>query len=100
MILKNKRRRCFAAGKDCRRRTSTNIAEKGINVIEGLTKRQNKEAEQSNTEPKVDGGKLTKKNNFRYCLKRLDNICFNFFFIVLLFQLIIYGIVINNRRLP
>jgi hypothetical protein len=62
--LKNKRRRCFAAGKDCRRRTIANIAENGINVIEGLTKGQNKEAEQSNTEPKVDGGKITKKNNF------------------------------------
>ena len=99
-ILKNKREMYFTAGKDCRRRTITNIAENGTNAIEGLANRQHKEAEKSNTEPEVDGVNLAKKNNFRYCLKRLDNICFKFFFTVLLFQLIIYGIVINHRRLP
>ena len=99
-ILKNKRKLCFTVDKDCRRRNITNITENGTNVIEGLTKRENKDAEQLNTGPEVDDSKLSKKDNFRYSLKRLDNICFNFFLIFLLFQLIIYGIIINYRRLP
>ena len=97
-ILKNKKKLCFTAGKDCRQRNIINIAGNGTKVIEGLTN-QSKEAEKSNTEPEVDKGKLTKKNNFRYSLRRLDDICFNFFFIVLLFQLIIYGIIIHYKRL-
>jgi hypothetical protein len=99
-ILKNKRKLCFTVDKDCRRRNITNITENGTNVIEGLTKRENKDAKQLNTGPEVDDSKLSKKDNFRYSLKRLDNICFKFFLIFLLFQLIIYGIITNYRRLP
>ncbi|NYT47174.1 MAG: hypothetical protein H0A75_05920 [Candidatus Methanofishera endochildressiae] len=40
-------------GNDCRQNI-TNITENGTNVIDGLTKRQTKDAEQSNTEPDVD----------------------------------------------
>jgi len=99
-ILKNKRKLCFTVDKDCRRRNITNITENSTNVIEGLTKRRNKDAEQSDTEPEVDDSKLSKIDHFRYSLKSLDNICFKFFFILLLFQLIIYGIFINFWRLP
>jgi hypothetical protein len=48
--LKNKKKLCFTAGKDCRQR---NIAGNHTNVIEGLTN-QSKEAEKSNTEPKTN----------------------------------------------
>jgi hypothetical protein len=52
------------------KRLQRNIAGNHTNVIEGLTN-QSKEAEKSNTEPEVDEGKLTKKNNFRYSLRKL-----------------------------